>query len=340
MFFVIVGPSGKCRKGTSMDIIASFMFKASIHMAPESTTREALIKHLETCRESFLWPEMNETIFHCSMHIFSKEFGVFISKEKHQMIEDLCDLYDSGERWTYQTKNSGTNYIENVCVNLLAATTPSWLQSSMPSDAIGHGLCSRIIFVVAEQKQKLVPFPFLSDDQKEMQPQLEHDLGQICLLTGRFTMDKPTMELYERWYRESEADPPFEHPKFEGYVARRPTHLRKLCMISSASRGDSKLIDTTDFFRALDIMKRFEKPMTRAFGAHGRSRLAATQDDILRYIAKNLRATRSDIVRRFSYDADVVDLDKILLALKQMKSIETTVESGELIYTYKEDAHE
>ena len=44
MYVVLVGPSGRCRKGTAMNQGMWFMREMGIKMAAESITREALIR--------------------------------------------------------------------------------------------------------------------------------------------------------------------------------------------------------------------------------------------------------------------------------------------------------
>ena len=326
LFIVLVGPSGKCRKGTSMDISADFMYELPIHIAPESTTREALIKKIDENRDSFLYPVNNETVFHCSMTVFSREFGVFIGKESQKLIEDLCDLYDSSARWSYETKTSGTNHLENVCLNLLGATTPSWLQTSLPQDAVGHGLTSRIIFAVADKKGKHLPYPFLTDRQKEMRPLLTQDLEQVQLLIGEMRFAKEVMPLYENWYAEAESNPRFKDERFEGYVARRPTHLRKLAMLSSVSRSDELVITEYDFHRAKVILNDLEKTMKGAFGGLGVSHLGPVQDKVRKYILEHKEVTRPELFEHFWRDADSYQMDVILRSLKEARFIRGKVD--------------
>ena len=64
------------------------------------------------------------------------------------MLVFLTDLFDCRELpWKYRTKGRGDNTIENLYLNLLAATTPDSLASSLPALAIGGGLTSRILFI-------------------------------------------------------------------------------------------------------------------------------------------------------------------------------------------------
>ena len=71
------------------------------------------------------------------------------------------------DQWKYQTKGAGTSdYIDNVWVNILGGTTPGLLQSTIPVDAIGSGLTSRMVFVYADKKGKVIPTPFTTPEER------------------------------------------------------------------------------------------------------------------------------------------------------------------------------
>ena len=142
------------------------------------------------------------------------------------------------------------------------------------------------------------------------------------------------MDLYEKWYEVADENPPFTDKHFAGYVERRPTHLRKLMILSSVARSDNLIVEPFDFHRASLILSDLEKPMTRAFGALGLSELAPVQEEIRRYFLEKKEVLRSEIFAHFWRDADGDKLDKILRALKEAKFITFKVDpkKGETIY--------
>ncbi len=108
---------------------------------------------------------------------------------------------------------------------------------------------------------------------------LYSDLEMIHALKGQFGGTKEWNEKYRDWYRENEHNnrigkPCINDVKFSGYVDRRAVHLRKLCMILSASRSDSMIIEEEDFDLALRILKETEVNMPATFSRIGRSNLA------------------------------------------------------------------
>lgn len=326
LYVVLVGGSGRTRKGTAMDLGIEIFKELGLEITAESITREALIKALANSVDNFEDKTTNEIVFHCSLTTFSKELSVFLGEKDLRFLADLTDWYDSLDRWKYQTKNSGTDFIRGLCYNLLGATAPDWLQSIIPIEAVGGGFTSRIIFVVEENKKQIVPFPILTDEEKTLKQHLTADLQKIANLTGEFKLDNETMILYQDWYLEQEArmekgDYPIPDPRFIGYCERRATHIRKLALIMSASRGDSRLITELDFNRAKVLLEVTEKKMPKVFGGLGRSSTGAMVFTILEYLRDRKKVTKTELIKTFYRDISSMEFEEIIKTLKHMKVI-------------------
>ena len=152
MYIVLIGPSGRARKGTAMNIGKDILKDIGISMTSESITREALIRDMKDAVTNFPDATTGKVRFHCSLTALSEELSVFLGQNDIKFLADLTDWYDSRDSWTYRTKGSGTDKIQGVCFNILGATAPDWLQSILPQEAVGGGFTSRIIFVVEETK--------------------------------------------------------------------------------------------------------------------------------------------------------------------------------------------
>lgn len=341
MYIVLIGPSGKCRKGTAMNIGKAIIGDIGIAMTSESTTREALIRDMKEAIGNFINPENNSMTFHCSLFCMSEELSVFLGQNDVKFLADLTDWYDSRDEWTYRTKGAGTDVIQGVCFNLLGATAPDWLQSIIPEEAVGGGFTSRVIFVVEENKGKTVPKHVLTEEEEILKQALYEDLGRIHNLTGPFRFDDNAEKRYIAWYEEVEGQAakgnvPIDDPRFAGYCDRRATHLRKLCMVMSASRGDDMLLIEDDFDKALSVMTAAEVKMHKTFGGLGRSQYSAVTEKVLNYIISCKQVKRSVLMRAFYRDVDSGTLKIIEEVLQQMKVVKLSIDtgSGEVIYTY------
>ena len=335
MYIVLVGPSGKCRKGTAMYPGEALLRKLGVKLSAEAITREALIRELKNSVEGAILSETSH-MMHSSLTVFSKELTVFLGYNNMSLMSDMTDWYDCANNWTYRTKNAGTDEILNVYMNLIGATTPELIQSTLPRDAVGGGLASRIIFVYENKKGKIVPAPFLTIEDEELFNRLFLDLAEINLITGEFEKSQDFMKLWIDWYVGQEENPPFQDERFSGYFQRRPHHALKLSMILTASKGDGMMITADTLQRAIEIIELTERKMPMVFRGMGASEFAAITDKVMKSIAaageKGITVTR--LLQIHYYDADKYTLDRIIGTLHGMDFCEKVFEGAEVNLIY------
>jgi predicted DNA-binding ribbon-helix-helix protein len=335
MYVVLVAPPGKARKGTAMGPGLDFLDDLGVKLAAEATTREALIRELRNCNDTIIFPN-GKTEFHASLTIYSEEFTVFLGYQNWQLINDLTDWYDCRKRWTYQTKHMGTDDIIGVWVNILGATTPDMIQTSMPIETIGGGLASRMIFVYESRREKVVPIPFLTEEEIQLRELLMKDLEQIHILQGEFKVTTSFVESWVDWYTSSEASLSLEDNRLSGYVVRRPTHILKLSMILNASRGNEMLLEDRDFTRAVEILKRTEVKMPLTFGGVGKAKLSDILHNVMVEIAMQKKCTFQHLIGRFYRDVSHIELKNILSTLETMKFFFWVYEDNQQKLQYNE----
>lgn len=308
MYVVLVGPPGS-RKGTAMAPGGEFLRDIGVRMAAEAVTREMLIRELANSVK-IDWiekPDGNERqITHSSLTIFSEELTVFLGYDNKQLMADLSNWFDCSDQWKYRTKTQGDDEIYGVWVNLLGATTPSLIQSTLPRDAVGGGLASRIVFVFAQGPAKRVGAPFVKGDAEAIRTNLRVDLEDIYTIKGQFKYTEGFLETYVDWYENRAYEISLaKNPNFQGYVNRRATHLRSLAIIMSASRDSSMIIDEPIFHRCLDLLERTEKKMPSVFEGFGEARYAQVIKPIMKYIIrKSGPVTQTELHRTFYADIE------------------------------------
>lgn len=330
MYVVLVGPSGKCRKGTAMKPGMKLLKDIGVPLSSESITREALVRELKESRDDQVDVLTGTPYLHSSLTIYSEELTVFLGYNNQQLMADLCNWYDCGDKWTYRTKNMGTDEIRGVWVNLVGATTPELLQTTLPRDAIGGGLTSRIIFVYEFKKGKTVLVPFYTDEERELEEKLIRDLGKISLLTGEFKLTEGFVNKWIDWYSVQDQcrGPIFDDYKFSGYVERRPTHAMKLSMILSASRTSDMVVTEGDLERALKILAITEIKMPHTFSGIGRLDMSDIVHRIMVFVSQVKKITYSDLLRTFYQDVDRIGLDKMVDTMEAMHFIKRTMLPG------------
>jgi hypothetical protein len=255
---------------------------------------------------------------------------VFLGYHNRELISALCDWYDCHERWSYDTIKRDKEEIVGVWVNLLAGTTPDNIQSSLPMEAIGGGLTSRIIFVNEDKRGKLVIFPTATRHELELQQMLIHDLEQITLLSGRYNYTTDAMSFYGDWCFEADRNPPFQDRKFDGYCGRRRKHLNSLAMVCSASRGNDMILTRDDFERASVLLHEVETKMGTVFRGIGRSDISATINEAIIFLQNSATpdVPMFQFARRFEGDVDKFMMDRVLTTLESMNYIRVVRKPG------------
>ena len=329
-YIVLVGPSAT-GKGTVMkyayDIIKQI---PTIRLSAQATSLQALIRRMKETNLTDIDMETGQQYFHSSLSIFSNEFTVFLGYHNRELIAALCDWYDCHDRWIYDTIKRDKEEVIGVWVNLLAGTTPDNIQSSLPVEAIGAGLTSRIIFVYEEEKNKLVVFPTSSQREVELQQHLIHDLEQISLLSGCFKFTENASGYYSEWCHMSDVNPPFHDAKFDGYCGRRRKHLLSLAMVCSASRSNDLVLTEDDIKRANTLLNEVEVKMGLTFRGIGRSDISSLINSAIVFIENSVTDEIPvwQFARHFEGDIDKLMMDRVFTTLESANYIRIVRKPG------------
>lgn len=344
-YIVLVGPAGATRKSVALGIGHGFLKDLEIPLGSQKQSKEAFYKALNESITNFTDSDDGKIKHQSALTMVSSELIVFMGTRDTDFLASLTDLYDCGDpktgEWTYETKWSGVDRIMGVCFNLIGATAPEWFGAMLSPEAFGGGWTSRTMFIVEYQKAKVVDDPNAIPIDEELRARLQRDLERIHLLTGEMRIDQSARDKYSPWYLRQEAGIargkwPVDDPRFAAYTSRRATHIKKVAMALSASRGDDLAITGEDFDRARLILEKAEKKMPKAFGGFGRSRFSETTEIIEDYIRHRGTITRSQVLRRYSNEVSAWDLEQIEEILRQMKRIEVVIdtETNDREYTY------
>jgi len=256
---------------------------------------------------------------------------VFLGYNNVQLMMDLTQWFDCKDEWTYNTKDETLrDEIKGVWVNLLGATTPRMIRMSMPMDAIGGGLTSRIIFIYEDRAAPPVIFPFKTQEQISLEALLEDDLAIIHTeIIGQFKFTEDTLKEYAFW-RESQNNTKYVGTQFEAYSTRRPIHHLKLSIILSASRSSEKIVTKEDFLRAIAIFERAEVKMLNTFAGVGESPDAGVIKRLTEVLYQHGEIKFSELLDLFQYDVGSGQrLHQLIHTMQAMKKVQTTTIEGE-----------
>jgi len=295
-YIVFVAPPGIATKSTTVGVAEELLRELpEVTFGPGTATWQALFEtFIEAQRDDVAKNAHTQLqkVIHSSVSITVSELGNFLDLRDNRLIDFLVDQWDGKQSPNvYKTKGGGEISFRLPCLNLIGATTPSWMKGNMPEYMIMGGLTSRMLFIHANRKRHLVAYPFASKDKPvpELRESLAHDLAHISKLSGQFILSPEAQEKGEEWYNAHWEKMPkhLRDERLQGYASRKQAHLHKLTMVLSAARDDSMIISLEDFDAALTMLGEIESTMADTFNA-------VTDNEGVKYLATILAVLKAE----------------------------------------------
>jgi hypothetical protein len=315
-YIIYVGPPGVVTKSTTIDIAMELLRQVpGIKFGPNAVTWQALVTAFAAASEAFEY----EGVWHpmSPLTLAASELGSLLNLQDRDMINLLIELWDGKKSYEKVTKMSGNDTIEAPWINLQAGTTPHWIADNMPQAMIGGGLSSRCIFVYGATKEKYIAYvdEHVGDADKDLRLALIHDLEIISMLCGEFKIAPDARDWGKAWYEAFWKDIALrmDDQMLEGYAARKQTHLHKVAMILSASRGSSLCITLEDLQLANVMLLDIEKDMHKVFSRIGRTEDSMQAERFIEFIQRKGTISYTDAYKMIHiYFPDFRDFEGIL----------------------------
>lgn len=345
LYVLLVGPSG-AKKGTAMAPVRTLVKSLTVPHSGDSGSVQALMQFIAKSakRENEEVDENGVKIKHCdgNMLVFSDEFTVFTSANNPDLYPLLCRLYECPSVHEHKILGrEGGDFLRNVWIHLLGATTPRSLRDALPQGQASEGFTARFIIVWGDRKEKWVADPKKTPQEMALFDQLQEDLLRIEKLDGEFTPAPGWYQMYEAWYLNMEKEKPHtEEEMLDGYFSRRAAHLLKIQMAVSASQDDSMKLTPKSFLTSLHLLEEVERLMPLVFSGHGRLPTAV----VIPRVARRIRdATEEDggiayrvLVGEFMRDLTKDEMDQIIQAWLSLGRVEMFTENGVRLIRFKE----
>jgi len=269
-WIVLLGPQGKGNKSSCLRGVKELLLELPPNLQPRflaaKTTPEALAKSLSS---PLITPEVTKGTDPTTISvirkkaqglIYSSEFGTLLGKEKYLVGLPifLTDIYDCPDEWESDTILRGDQRLYDVCISLLAASTPDWMNDILPRNASQIGFLSRLLLVPLPPgwEKRTKPNP----DNPELRKKVLEEIVKIAKVEGEMRMTSECSKLYEDWYMNLPSVPP--GPKAE-YLERKQDHILRLAIILQLSYNYSLEMEAQTFKDAIDIYSSIEEDVLR-----------------------------------------------------------------------------
>ena len=264
LYVVLCAPPGIGKTVLTSLIQNLFAEMNDHHLAPSSVSRASLVDALREANRKLIKPTQTPSIVDFnSLMIIANEMGVLVPGYDNEFMNTLTDLYD-GKRYAEKKRGKDLSYVmKHPQLNLLAATTPSYLNSVMPEGAWDQGFISRVVLVFSGEQ--IIKSLFTEDNMPESSfNALAHDLKIIGDLFGKIKFTHEAAAAIDKWNM-LKGPPRPEHPKLLHYNTRRTAHLLKLSMIACVACRDELVVTIDDFNTALSWLLEAEIYMPDIF---------------------------------------------------------------------------
>lgn len=292
-YIIFVAPPGIISKTTTMDMGIDLLKNVpGIKFGPDVVTWQALVTGFAEAKEEFQYGD--DWVPQSPITLASGELGNLLNPQDRDMVNLFIALWDGRKSFEKTTKFSGNDVISAPWINMIGCTTPHWIADNMPAATVGGGFTSRCVFVYADRKVAFVAYPdeHTRPDHEEFALRLTQDLEHISLnLTGPLELTEPAREWGRAWYTKmwSTNNQRLDDSRLDGYLARKQTHMHKLAMILSISRGDDLKITKEDLVAANAMLETTEEHLGKVFSRIGRTEESMSAERFVDLVRKRGR---------------------------------------------------
>lgn len=267
------GSSNKQNK----DVIPPGLF----HVAADSTTYQALIEAIGECYRSINYYEFNKqqekdilrVYRHSSTCFILPELASLMRTKTEDVVNFLLGLYDCPVDYEYRTISRQKDRVRRACVNLIAGTTPSYMQSTFDDRILNEGFSSRTFYIYAHKNRCNKFFiPKRSLEQEQYKKEILEHLFNLSQLCGHIQVEEGTYEWLQEWWDKFENDKTRranKNPKLEAYYARRNIHMMKVAIAKHFGESVLMTIPLACFQWADKFLEREESNMHLALVLEG-----------------------------------------------------------------------
>jgi ABC-type dipeptide/oligopeptide/nickel transport system ATPase component len=266
-----------------------------IPYAPDDTTYESLV---ETMVKSIRRVNITEigsdgqsklgVYGHSSVYFSLPELASLLRKRTEDVVNYLLGIYDCPLDYERKTKTQGEFRVRRGCLNILAGTTPTFMETVFTEELLDQGFSSRTFFIFAAKNRKNVCFiPPLTQEQLVCRKELLDHIRKLASLYGEIKIDEETTQWMQQWWEgfcENELTKANDSHKLGPFDARMNIHVQKLAAALHFSESLDLHVPLFRFQEAVEILMKERHNMRLALTFQGKNPVGKVTDQILEHL--------------------------------------------------------
>ncbi len=339
-WIVLLGPQGRGNKTSAVNLGRRLLEALPEEYKPRifssRITVEALIKSLSSLPTVENLPDsvMRLARKKAIGTFIITELGVLFGREKYlsglPMV--LTELYDCHDEWASETVMRGNEKLYEVCLTMLAASTPDWMQKLLPKDAFEIGFMSRLILVPLPKNWLLRRIPLESN--KQLYNEILDELVDLAKVEGEMVLTIDAWDAYRDWYFDLPVVPP--GPMAE-YMERKQDHVLKIAGLLQLAQTRSKTLTSEYFHLALSILDSIEPDVEDLISYISTEPKMKIVKKILELITFNKEMMESDLISEvWSFLSTPREFEEVIQLLIRMRKIEWAQKDGMIVYRWRD----
>lgn len=278
-----------------------------IPVAADATTYEALVGAMCRALRRKDFPYFDEKLqrnltgvyTHSSLAFCLEELSSLLRRHADDVVQFLHVGFDCGD-YKKDTKTQGVDKIQRMCINLLAGTTPSFMQRTFSDGLLNEGMSSRSLFLFApKNRSNTLNIPDLTPEQVQHRQDLIDHVEKVAHLYGRVTTTPEIEAFLQIWWNEQQQSKVNTNEKLKHYYARKQIHMRKLAMAIHFGKSLSMQLTMEDHVEAIAALASIEIVMHHAL-IHGVANpLYRLGNKMIDYIDELNGATAKELLVKF-----------------------------------------
>lgn len=344
LWIILVAPQGRGHKSAALSIAKKLIQRIPETQQPRilasKLTPEALVKSLAA---QAITPEILKAVDPMLISIvkkpaqallYSSELGVLLGKEKYNqgMIALLTDLYDTPNEWQSETVMRGDQRLYDVCLSIMGASTPDWMQTMLPTDAFKGGFMSRL-FLVGYPETWYCRIADPRPPDEEIGEELVARLTELTNFDTDIKWNAEAKDYFEQWY--VNLGEPEPGPK-AAYLERKQDQLLRLSILVQLSWGLTSVLTKEAIETALGIIHSIEPDslkMVEYIAVEPRMRVVQR---VIELMQSKKAVTEGELLNEiWRYLSRPQEFQEVIDMLTKTKRIKMSFREGEVLYVWQ-----